>query len=131
VSQNPYQSPSDHPLIAQSKGRKWLPCVASAGWLVSFLLPSFGVIAGHVYPGPPFLNAPTGDTVLSRVSLALGVPMGPLLFGSLVGCVVAAACLPIKLRWKAAAIVAWIPLSVLQVLALVLALVLLGYPPVT
>jgi len=133
VSPNPYQSPSDNALTAnaKSKRRKWLTYAALVGWLVFFLLPSFGVIAGHVYPEPPSLDAPTADTVLSRVSLALGVPLGPLLLGSLLGCAVAAACLPIALRWKAAAMIAWIPLAALQVLALVLALVLLGYPPVT
>lgn len=132
MSQNPYESPSDLPAShAQRKRPKWRACVAVAGWLVFFLLPSFGVFAGHAYPGPPFLDAPKGDTVLSRVSLALGVPMEPLLLGSLLGCVVSAACLPITLRWKAAAIPAWFPLAVLQILALTLALLLLGYPPVT
>ena len=132
VSPNPYESPSDIPAPhAQMQRRKWRACAAVGGWLVFFLLPSFGVIAGHAYPGPPFLDPPKGDTVLSRVSLALGVPMEPLLFGSLLGCVIAAACLPTTLHWKATVILAWFPLAVLQILALTLALLLLGYPPVT
>jgi hypothetical protein len=57
--------------------------------------------------------------------------MEPLLFGSLLGCAVSVACLPITLHWKVAAILAWFPLAVLQILALTLALLLLGYPPVT
>ena len=136
MSQNPYESPSD-PLtpLAPRKSRKWLECAAVGGWLVFFLLPAFGVFAGHAFPGPPFLDAPKGDTVLSRVSLGLGVPMEPLLFGSLLGCVVSAACFPVTLRWKAVAIVNaivwWFPLVVLQIIALMFALVLLGYPPVT
>ena len=132
MSQNPYDSPSELPAPhAQRKIPKWRGRVAAGGWLVFFLLPTFGVFASHAYPGPPFLDAPRGDTVLSRVSLALGVPMEPLLFGSLLGCAVSAACLPIARGWKATAILAWLPLAVLQVLELMLALLLLGYPPVT
>ena len=77
------------------------------------------------------MDAPSGDTVLSRVSLALGVPMEPLLLGSLLGCAVSVAYLPITPRWKVAVILAWFPLAVMQILALTLALILLGYPPVT
>ena len=132
MKQNPYESPGD--LLAQyapRKSSKRLVCAAVAGWLVCFLLPSFGVFAGHAFPGPPFLDAPKGDTILSRTSIILGVPMEPLLFGSLLGCVLSVACLPVKPRWKAFAIVGWFPLVVLQILALMFALALLGFPPVT
>lgn len=65
----------------------------------------------------------------------MGVPMEPLFLGSLLGCVVSAACFPVTLRWKAVAIlnavVWWFPLMVLQLVALQIALLLLGFPPVT
>ena len=131
MSQNPYESPSD--LVtphAPRKSSKWLACVAVAGWLIFFLLPAFGVFAGRAFPGPYF-DAPNGDTMLSRLSLILGTPMEPLLFVSLIGCVVLVACLPIKLRWKATAIVGWFPLTVVQIIAIYFTLALLGYPPYT
>ena len=136
MSENPYESPSVQPTPSvPRKSSKWIACTSVAGWLFFFLLPSFGVFAGRAYPGPPFLDAPKGDTVLSRVSLAMGVPMEPLLFASLLGCVVSAACFPVTLRWKGVvifnAIVWWFLLMVVQILGLTLALMLLGDPPVT
>lgn len=57
------------------------------------------------------------------------------MIGSLLGCVASAACFPVTLRWKVVvifnAIVGWFLLVVLQIIALTLALLLLGYPPVT
>jgi hypothetical protein len=130
MEQNPYESPSDAP-APHAERPKWQTWLATVGWIAFFLLPAVGVIAAHTYPGPPFLDAPKGDTILSRVSLALGVPMQPLLFGSLLGCVVSVVYLPLTPPWKVAAIIAWFPLAVMQILALTLALILLGYPPVT
>lgn len=135
MSQNPYESPCDLTPQVQRQSHKRHACAAVAGWLFFFLLPSFGVFAAHAFPGPPFLDAPKGDTVLSRVSLMLGVPMEPLLLGSLLGCVVSGACFPVTLRWKAVAvfnaIVWWFPLILLQIMALQLALMALVFPPVT
>jgi hypothetical protein len=132
MSQNPYESPRDVPAeAARIKSSKGLVCAIVAVWAVSFLLPAIAVAAAKLFPIPPVFDSPSGDTILSRTSILLGVPMEPFLLGSLLGCAVSASCLPTKLHWKAIAIVGWFPLVVLQILAIGLALALLGYPPVT
>ena len=136
MDQNPYKAPTELTPSPQDKKSRYLLFVAAvAGWLVFFLVPSFGVFASHAYPGPPFLDPPQGDTIFSRVSIVLGTPMEPLLLFSLIGCVASAICLPATPRWKAIAIfnaiVWWLPLMVVQILALTLVLMLLGYPPAT
>jgi hypothetical protein len=135
---NPYDPPnvaptaSRHTNILSSKG---LVCAIVALWAVSFLLPAIVVaavkLALKLFPIPPMFDHPSGDTILSRTSIILGLPMEPVLLVSLLGCAVSAACLPIKRQWKAVAILGWVPLIVLQILAIALALALLGYPPAT
>src|SRR5436190_17272777 len=92
MSENPYQSsgsPSNEiTQPAQIKSRRWRAFAASGACLFCFLLPSWGVIASHAYPGPPFLELPEGDNIVSRISIYYGVPMEPLLLGSLIGSVV-------------------------------------------
>lgn len=129
---NPYEPPGD---ISNPQDPRQSPkrrvYAAVLGWLAFFLLPSVGVLACHAYPGPPFWDAPTGDTILSRLSLALGAPMEPLFFVSLLGCFVIVGGSPFSSLWKVIAVLAWFPLMVFQLMALMFALVLLGRPFVT
>jgi hypothetical protein len=136
MEQNPYEPPKVGPSVpwhSRIRHSKGLVGAIVAIWAVFFLLPAIVVsavrLAINVFPIPPMFDPPSGDTILSRSSIILGVPMGPVLLVSLLGCAVSAACLPTKHQWKVVAILGWVPLVVLQILAIALALVLLGYPP--
>ncbi len=127
MPENPYRSPNQVAVEEKPNSKRLL--FFSILWILFFLIPSI-VLAivkiGHI---APFLGGerPSGDTILSRCSLILRIPIEPLLLVSLLGCLLSTLLLPIKkFRWKFVILVAWFPLVVLQDVVLGIVLAILG-----
>jgi hypothetical protein len=100
----------------------------TAAWLVCFLIPSFSVVLVNCFPNAVRLAAPIPDDVLSRISIGIGVPADIVLLISLIGCESLILLAPVSPPWKAIIALAWFPLVVAQLFAILLGLVLLGNP---
>lgn len=124
---NPYASPTEKP-SPENRKKGMRVFTFAAAWLVLFLIPSFSVIVVNCFPIPPFLSTPSGDNVLSRISLAIGVPADILLLVSLIGCETLILFAPLSRGWKITIALAWFPLAVAQLFVIALALVLAGNP---
>ena len=124
---NPYASPSDQP-GPKKHASAGLFALYIFTWLCFFLLPAFTATLAPYFPkvlGVPPSQA-TGDNLLSRVSKTVGIRTEIVIPGALTGCAAVAILAPVAYKWKAAIVIASLPLMVLQMLAIGLTLVMFG-----
>lgn len=124
---NPYEAPSDR-LSPQGRMSNRRLAFSVSAWFVFLLIPSLSVVLVNWFPDGPKLPAPTGDSVLSRISISIGVPADIVLLISFIGCETLILFAPISRALKIGIALAWFPLVVAQLFAIVLCLVLAGNP---
>ena len=127
LTPNPYHSPR-YPGRPDKRVFIWQLAACVIAWVLFLLIPAFSVTLVNYYPNILRLPLPNGDNILNRVSISIGVPMPIVLLTSLFGYLTTTFLAPMTLRWKIGIAVAWFPLIVVQVFAIVLCLVLLGNP---
>lgn len=124
MPENPYRSPGQAPIDAQPNSSRFL--LYGSLWIALFLMPAISLAIFRTLHLAQFLERPSGDTILSRTSIIISMPVEPLLLISLLGYVTLTVCSPINVWWKGLFLVAWIPFVILQYVALIITLILLG-----
>jgi len=123
---NPYES-SAHVQPQKLPASRSRRATYALLWLVCFPAPTFAVAIAQRTPETIWGGLPgDGDNVLTRLSRCLRVRADLPLLVSFVGCTVLTAFSGFRQPWKAALILAWFPLVLLQLFAILFTLVASG-----
>jgi hypothetical protein len=124
MHQNPYRTPNHVAVVRNPKSI--YPSIVIILWIFFLFVPSITVLIVRIAHLAQFLERPSGDTILSRWGIILRVPLEPLLIVSFFGYLLTTIGLPFNRTWKFGILAAWIPLTIIQFVILVIILGLLG-----
>lgn len=119
---NPYEPPSEQAKLEGRSGSRRIAAYV-IGWCLFFLLPTLTLVLAIYFPHIFGLaRLPDRDGVLIRISLTVASRADIALPISFVGCAVISAISPVRAPWKIAIVLAWFPLSLVQLFAMILGL---------
>jgi hypothetical protein len=133
---NPYDAPEVRSGVELvDRGQSVKTSICALAWWVFLLFPGIiatliKVLAPHI-PDAIRLPFPADSGFISRISICFGYPTGGVLLVSAIGCTIAVLASPLRVFWKCAVAIAWLPLILLELVTLLLVFALAGYPPPT